>query len=209
MSVALEPFGDAAWRARLPEPSGTASRRAVLAALRGLPRVVDAVVSEHHALVAFEPGAPPDGVAEAIERALSAAGADDPSATPAREHTVRVRYDGPDLDAVARAAGVSPDEAAALHAAVVYEVAVVGFQPGFAYLRGLDPRLVVPRRPSPRPRVPALSVAVAGPYTGVYPFASPGGWNLVGTAVGFAPFDVARGAALAVGDRVRFVREPP
>jgi UPF0271 protein len=120
-----------------------------------------------------------------------------------------VRYDGADLAEVARAAGVSPDEAAALHAGRVYEVAFVGFQPGFAYLRGLDPRLVVARRASPRPRVPALSVAVAGPYTGVYPFASPGGWSLLGTALDFAPFDAERGALLAVGDRVRFEREPP
>jgi UPF0271 protein len=201
--VALEPFGDAAWRARLPEAG---SRRAVLAALRAVPRVLDAVVSEDHALVTFAPDAPPEGIADAIERALAAP---DPSAASAREHTVRVRYDGLDLEEVGRAAGVSPGAVAELHAGRVYEVAVVGFQPGFAYLRGLDPRLVVARRASPRPRVPALSVAVAGPYTGVYPFASPGGWNLLGTAVGFAPFDAARGALLAVGDRVRFVREPP
>jgi UPF0271 protein len=199
----LEPFGDAAWRARLPEAG---SRRAVLAALRALPRVVDAVVSEHHALVTFAPDDPPAGVAEAIERALAAP---EGSTVPVQEHTVHVRYDGPDLDEVARTAGVTPDEVCALHAGRVYEVSVVGFLPGFAYLRGLDPRLVVARRPSPRPRVPALSVAVAGPYTGVYPFASPGGWNLLGTAVGFVPFDAARGALLALGDRVRFVREPP
>jgi len=77
--------------------------------------------------------------------------------------------------------------------------------PGFAYLRALDPRLVLPRRATPRPRVPALSVAIAGPYTGLYPFASPGGWHLLGTAVGFAPFDAHTGAAMSLGDRVRFV----
>jgi UPF0271 protein len=204
--VVIEPFGDAAWRARLPDEG---SRRAVLAALRALPRVVDAVVSEQRALVTFAPGSPPEGVAEAIERALGRAGEGGADVAPPREHTVHVRYDGADLAELAYAAGVSPDEAAALHAGAVYEVAFVGFQPGFAYLRGLDSRLVVPRRASPRPRVPALSVAVAGPYTGVYPFASPGGWSLLGTAVGFAPFDAERGALLAVGDRVRFEREPP
>lgn len=208
--VALEPFGDLAWRARLPEGG---SRRAVLAALRALPRVVDAVVTPHHALVVLAPGRPgeprpaTEAVAEAIERALGE-GAEDAGVAPPREHVVAVRYDGADLAEVARAAGVSPDEAAALHAGRVYEVDFVGFQPGFAYLRGLDPRLVLARRASPRPRVPALSVAVAGPYTGVYPFASPGGWNLLGNAVGFAPFDPERGALLAVGDRVRFVRAP-
>lgn len=93
----------------------------------------------------------------------------------------------------------------ALHTGAVYEVAFVGFLPGFAYLRGLDPRLVLPRRAAPRTRVPALSVAVAGPYAGVYPFAAPGGWHLLGTAVDFAPFDAVTGAAMAAGDRVRFV----
>ncbi len=202
--VVLEPFGDAAWRARLPEGG---DRRALLEALRRLPDVVDAVVTERHALVSFEPSAPPRGVAEAIERALAAPAAE---ATPApREHLVRVRYDGVDLEEVARAAGLAADAVVEAHAAGRYEVVAVGFLPGFAYLRGLDPRLVVPRRTSPRTRVPALAVAVAGEYTGVYPFASPGGWNLLGTAVGFVPFAVARGAALALGDRVRFVPEPP
>ena len=95
------------------------------------------------------------------------------------------------------------------HAEATYEVAVVGFLPGFAYLRGLDPRLVVPRRATPRPRVPALSVAIAGPYTGIYPFASPGGWSLLGTVVGFVPFDGASGARLRLGDGVRFEPEEP
>jgi UPF0271 protein len=84
---------------------------------------------------------------------------------------------------------------------------LIGFLPGFAYLRGLDPRIVVPRRPSPRARIAPLSTGVAGPYTGVYPFASPGGWNIVGVAVGFTPFDARSGAKLALGDRVLFVRE--
>ena len=97
----------------------------------------------------------------------------------------------------------------ALHAASTYVVATIGFLPGFAYLRGLDAHLVLPRRSSPRARVPALAVGIAGPYAGVYPFASPGGWHLLGTAVGFTPFDARRGATLALGDRVRFVPVPP
>jgi UPF0271 protein len=80
----------------------------------------------------------------------------------------------------------------------------VGFLPGFAYLRAPDPPFQLARRGSPRARVPAGSVGVAGPYTGIYPFASPGGWNLLGTAVDFVPFTVERGAALALGDVVRF-----
>jgi KipI family sensor histidine kinase inhibitor len=96
-------------------------------------------------------------------------------------------------------------EVVAAHSAPTYVVVTLGFQPGFAYLRGIDPRLVLPRRATPRPRVPALSVAIAGPYAGVYPFESPGGWHLLGTAIDFVPFDPEHGAALAVGDRVRFV----
>jgi 5-oxoprolinase (ATP-hydrolysing) subunit A len=198
--VALEPFGDAAWRARLPQG---ADGRAVLEALRSLPHVVDAVVSEHHALVTFQPGADPHGVIGAIDRALSVT----PPAIAAREHVVLVRYGGEDLEEVARTTMMSPDEFVALHADRAYVVALIGFLPGFAYLRGLDPRIVVQRRASPRARIAPLSIGVAGPYTGVYPFASPGGWNLVGVAVGFMPFDVRAGAKLALGDRVTFVRE--
>src|SRR5262249_59633357 len=97
-----------------------------------------------------------------------------------------------------------PDEVARRHAAGVYRVLFLGFAPGFAYLGGLDPTLVVPRRASPRPRVPAGAVAIADRYTGIYPFATAGGWNLVGTALDFVPFkDDA--ASLRAGDIVRFV----
>jgi UPF0271 protein len=199
VSVALEPFGDAALRARLPEG---APARAVFESLRAIPRVVDAVVTERHALVTFDPTAPPDGVAEAIARALSAPS----SASSPRVHSIDVRYDGPDLDDVGRAAGLRREEVVALHAQASYVVAAMGFAPGFAYLRGLDPRLVLPRRATPRPRVPAGAVAIAGPYSGVYPLASPGGWHLLGTAVGAVLFDARAGATLALGDRVAFVR---
>jgi len=195
--VVLEPFGDAGWRIRLP---ANANARGVLDALRALPGVEDAVVAEGFAVVAFDPARPPPGIRETVERALGGSAA---SAVP-REYTIRARYDGPDLAEVAALAGLTVRELIALHTGASYVVAAVGFLPGFAYLRGLDPRLVVPRRPSPRPRVPALSIGLAGPYTGVYPFASSGGWNLVGTAVDFVAFDAATGAALAVGDRVRF-----
>src|ERR1700679_1692155 len=186
MASALQPFGDTAWRARLPEGRGGAGRRGLLEALRALPHVVDVVVTEQHALVVLAAGVALEGTREAVARAIEGASAPErpgSAGSKAREHAVVVRYDGEDLAAVAAASALSPAEVVALHAAVTYEVAVVGFQPGFAYLRELDPRLVLPRRASPRPRVPALSVAIAGPYTGVYPFASPGGWHLLGTAV--------------------------
>jgi UPF0271 protein len=199
VAVTLEAFGDAAWRVRLP---AGANGRAVLDALRQLPRVIDAVVCERHAIVTFDPAAAPDGIEAAVERALSA-----PSASEAaRRHVVEVRYDGEDLEDIARALGMSADEVVARHSTRTYVVAAMGFLPGFAYLRELDPELVVPRRPMPRPRIAAGSVAIAGPYTGIYPFSSPGGWNIIGTAVAFAPFDPHAGATLSLGDQVLFAR---
>jgi 5-oxoprolinase (ATP-hydrolysing) subunit A len=202
MGVAWQPFGDGALRARLPEGS---SGREVLDALRALPRVVDAVVSERHLVICFDPAAAPGGVEQAVERALSTT----TTACAPREHVVRARYGAPDLEEVARKIGMSPDEVVSLHTDRTYVVALIGFLPGFAYLRGLDARLVVPRRASPRARIEPLSIGIAGPYTGVYPFASPGGWNIVGVAVGFSPFDPGSGATFALGDRVRFLRDPP
>jgi UPF0271 protein len=199
VSVELERFGDTALRAAIAAGSDT---RAIARSLRMVPGVIDVVVTERYALVTFDPSAPPTALRQAFARALA-----EPLRSDApREHRVDVCYDGPDLDDVARLTALPREEVISLHASASYVVAAIGFLPGFGYLRGLDPRLSVPRRPSPRTRVPALSVGVAGPYTGVYPFDSPGGWNLLGTAVGFAPFTLQRGAALAVGDRVRFVR---
>src|SRR5690606_15491629 len=126
--------------------------------------------------------------------------------SPPRRHVVRVVYDGPDLAELAEAASLAPDDVVRLHTGRDVEVEVVGFLPGFAYLAGIDERLRRPRRAAPRPRVPAGSVAVAGPYAGIYPTASPGGWHLVGRAVGVTLFDPDRDppALLAVGDQVRF-----
>jgi UPF0271 protein len=193
----IDPFGDAALRVTLPEP---VDPRALLEGLRAVEGVVDAIVAERHAVVTFVPGRPPAGIDSVVDAA--GVGKARPST---RHHVVAVRYDGCDLRELATQAQLEPDEVARLHAAPEYVVVAVGFLPGFAYLRGLDGRLTFPRRPTPRTRVPARSVAVAGPYTGVYPFDSPGGWNVVGTAVGFSPFDPERGATLGLGDTVRFV----
>ncbi len=96
---------------------------------------------------------------------------------------VPVVYDGPDLDDVAALLGVDVPEVIRLHTTSTYRVAFTGFAPGFAYLVGGDPALVVPRRTSPRDRVPAGSVGLAGAYSGVYPRSSPGGWQLIGRAI--------------------------
>lgn len=119
--------------------------------------------------------------------------------------TLRVVYDGPDLEAVANASGLSPEEVVAIHSSADYRVAFCGFAPGFGYLTGLDKRLHLPRRSSPRPRVPAGSVAVAAEYTAVYPTASPGGWNLIGRCddVLFDP-SMHPPSRLAPGQPVRF-----
>lgn len=121
---------------------------------------------------------------------------------------IPVRYggeDGPDLEALALARGLAPDDVVALHTAPEYVVHFLGFMPGFAYLGGLDPRLATPRRAVPRTLVPAGSVGIGGAQTGVYPLASPGGWQLIGRTA-LALFDPARepAALLAAGDRVRF-----
>lgn len=94
---------------------------------------------------------------------------------------VPVRYDGPDLAAVAEHTGLSTAEVVARHTAPLYTVAFSGFAPGFGYLSGTDPALRLPRRAEPRTGVPAGAVAVAGGFTGIYPRSSPGGWQLLGT----------------------------
>jgi len=117
-----------------------------------------------------------------------------------------VTYDGPDLAAVAERTGLSVREVVARHVGATYTVAFGGFMPGFAYLVGLDPVLRVPRLPRPRERVPAGSVAIADEFSAVYPVATPGGWNLVGTcATTMWDLDRDPPALLVPGAAVRFV----
>lgn len=94
--------------------------------------------------------------------------------------TVMVTYDGPDLDDVSAATGLSPDAVISAHTGTPWTVAFTGFAPGFGYLIGGDHRLDVPRRTTPRTAVPAGSVGLAGTFSGVYPRPSPGGWQLIG-----------------------------
>lgn len=121
--------------------------------------------------------------------------------------TIDVIYDGPDLADLAYAARISIDDLVHLHATGIHEVAFCGFSPGFGYLRGIDRRLHVPRRDTPRTSVPAGSVGIAAGYTCVYPSASPGGWYLIGHTTAVL-WDVERDppALLRPGREVRFRR---
>jgi KipI family sensor histidine kinase inhibitor len=115
-------------------------------------------------------------------------------------------FDGPDLDEVASLTGRTADGVVAALAAAELTVAFTGFAPGFGYLTGLPEDLHVPRRATPRTRVPAGAVGLAGPFAGAYPRASPGGWQLVGRtdAVLFDP-DRDPPALLVPGATVRLV----
>jgi KipI family sensor histidine kinase inhibitor len=200
VTAGIVAFGDRALRFPV---EATVDRRALLAVLRATDGVVDVVLAEDAGAVVLRGGARREDVEASIAQALTSPSAGGAAAPLPAHHVVRVVYDGEDLPAVAAQTGLSEAEVIELHAGGDYEVAMVGFMPGFAYLRGLDPRLVLARRAEPRTRVPAGSVAIAAEYTGIYPFASPGGWHLLGRAVGHTAFD-ANGAALALGDRVRF-----
>ena len=112
---------------------------------------------------------------------------------------------GPDLQDVASFAGLSESEAVERHTTVSYRVFMLGFMPGFAYLGIVDPRIASPRRQSPRTRVPAGSVGIAGAQTGVYPRETPGGWQIVGrTPLAIFRADREPPCIFKAGDTVRF-----
>jgi len=112
---------------------------------------------------------------------------------------------GPDLGAVAAFGGISADEVIALHASATYRVFMLGFVPGFAYMGIVDARIAAPRHSTPRVRVPAGSVGIAGVQTGIYPAETPGGWQLIGRTP-IKPFDANRAQPflMKAGDAVRF-----
>ena len=175
------------------------------AALRALdpPGVVELVPAYRTLLVVADPeraGALDELAARlpALELPPADAVAGDPVEIP-------VRYDGQDLPEVAGLTGLDVEEVVRRHTAPEYTVAFLGFSPGFPYLVGLDPALEVPRRDTPRTSIPAGSVGLAGGQTGIYPSASPGGWQLIGRTE-VTLFDPGRDppALLAPGGRLRF-----
>lgn len=189
--------------------AGTEVRK-LLGALtrRPVPGQVDLHPAYASVLVRFDAVASaPCAVESAIHERLHEAPAE--ALTAPRAFEIPVRYggaDGPDLASVAQATGLSADEVVAEHAAATYRVCFIGFSPGFPYLSGLSERLVAPRHLTPRRRVPAGSVAIAGSQTGIYPLATAGGWNLIGRTDRVL-FDPQREppSLLAPGDTVRFV----
>ena len=182
---------------------------ALFASLREDPPVgvVELVPAARTVLVRFDPVlAGADALAEALaDRPLGRAAAVD---GPLVE--VPVCYDGADLEEVGRLCGLTVDEVVRRHTAGRWTVAFTGFAPGFGYLSGGDPALDVPRRAEPRTAIPAGSVGLAGRFSGIYPRASPGGWQLIGRT-GLRLWDVRRPdpALLAPGTRVRFVNAGP
>lgn len=205
MTYRLRPAGD---RAALVAVDGLDEALRVAHGLGGLRDVEDVVPAGESVLVRFRSGVDLgvrlDELALLVERALTAYAV--PPPVDAGEVVIVVRYDGPDLDEVARASGLSRDEVVAAHTATPWTAAFAGFAPGFVYLTGGDPRLVAPRRPEPRAVVEPGSVALAGDYCSVYPSRTPGGWQLIGSTE-HVMWDVAADppAAVVPGMRVRFV----
>jgi KipI family sensor histidine kinase inhibitor len=216
VAARLLPFGDAAVLVELGGEATLANARrarAFAAAVEGIrganPSLDPPVPAAASVLVPFDPRRLSAGAVGALLAPLLAAAPEAPvAATPPRQHSIPVRYggdDGPDLANVARELGLAPTEVVALHGASTYEVLFLGFAPGFAYLGELPAGLVVPRLATPRPSVPAGSVAIAGTMTAVYPARSAGGWRILGRTDArlFDP-SATPPALLRPGDLVRF-----
>jgi KipI family sensor histidine kinase inhibitor len=199
-AVRVLPYGD---RALLVEVADLAAVQRVRSALERtpLPGQVELVPAARTVLVRLDRA--PAQTEAAVLRRLDLAGPETPPTGPAVE--LPVVFDGPDLAEVARITGRDEPGVVAALTAVELTVAFGGFAPGFGYLTGLPEGLHVPRRSTPRTRVPAGAVGLAGPFAGAYPRSSPGGWQLVGRtdAVLFDP-DRDPPALLVPGARVRF-----
>jgi KipI family sensor histidine kinase inhibitor len=200
--VRLRPAGE---RGLLVEVEDLETVHRLHAALRELdpPGVVELVPGYRTLLVVAEPervGVLDELAAGLPERELPPAGA-----VTGEPVEIPVTYDGEDLPEVASLTGLEPGEIVRRHTAPEYTVAFLGFSPGFPYLVGLDPALEVPRRATPRTSIPAGSVGLAGGQTGIYPTASPGGWQLIGRTE-VTLFDPERDppTLLEPGSRLRF-----
>lgn len=176
-----------------------------------LPGVTDIVPAARTVLVRFDPAVTAADTVTSVARSGGATAPSDTQNAPRYGEPVEigVRYDGPDLGQVGDLTGLGADGVVEAHTGQVWRVAFCGFAPGFGYLVGDDTRLHVPRLDTPRTRVPAGSVGLAGEFSGVYPQQSPGGWQLIGTTD--APLwdpDRDPPALLRPGTRVQFAERP-
>jgi KipI family sensor histidine kinase inhibitor len=193
--VNVLPYGD---RAVLLDCDSLAEARAWFEALAD----ADPVLGARSVLLRGDPGALRSRLA-ACRPSASAPGAEHETVV------IPVTYDGPDLEAVARLTGMDEEAVVVAHTGTAWTVGFTGFAPGFAYLVDGDPRLNVPRLAAPRSAVPAGSVGLAGEFSGIYPQASPGGWQLIGrTDVELFDLRRDRPALLAAGMRIRFEAVP-
>lgn len=193
----LRPYAD---RGLLVDLPSRAQRRALLQALDGRADL-EVVAGEQSVLVIAPPGRRPQLAGELRALDLS----QPVVASPSTEHTIPVSYHGEDLAVVADIWSCSPDAVADRHAAITWTVEFLGFTPGFGYLVTDDDLPEVPRRESPRTRIPPGSVALAAHYCGIYPQATPGGWQLIGhTDVTLFDPSAADPVLLHPGDTVRF-----
>jgi inhibitor of KinA len=172
------------------------------------PAVTDVVVGYHSVTVYFDPLQSDATELEFWLQALARRQATGSVAATGRTISVPVLYGGdcgPDLAAVAAFARSGEADVVRWHAAHTYRVYMLGFVPGFAYMAEVDRRIAAPRRTTPRVAVPAGSVGIAGPQTGIYPMQTPGGWNLIGRTP-LHPFDLHRDepCVFQPGDHVRF-----
>ena len=173
-------------------------------ALADVPGIVERVPGARTVLVRYDPLRTSAGALAAVLETMTA---DAEHLTLVREVVVPVIYDGADLEEAAGLLAVSPEELVRRHLAAQWRVAFSGFAPGFGYAVSDDPLFDVPRRSSPRTRVPAGSVGLAGPFTGVYPRETPGGWQLIGrTDAEMWDIDRDPPALLSPGTLVRFER---
>ncbi len=206
VKVRIHPLGDTAVLAELGTRLDTAVNTrsiALASALKKRRDVRQAVAGAASVTVQFDPDQVTHvALAAAIRRLASKR---PPMEEPGRLHRIPVVYDGPDLQAVASALGLSQQKVVEIHSRPIYRAFLIGFVPGWAYLGPLPDELVLPRRPDPRRQVPAGSVAIAGHQTGIYPLNSPGGWHLIGrTSVRLFLPDSDPPSLFRAGDRVKF-----
>ncbi|WP_031464478.1 5-oxoprolinase subunit B family protein [Sciscionella sediminilitoris] len=167
--------------------------------------VAEVVPAARTVLITAKKAAHTEQIGSLLQKMLTEHGEDDEPASSGRTVEIPVRYDGPDLGAVADALDMSTAEVVAAHTCAAHVVEFFGFAPGFAYIDGLPETLSLPRRPSPRTRIEAGSVAIAGNHTVVYPGTTPGGWHLIGrTEERLWDPHGAPPNRLSIGDRVVF-----